>query len=200
MRRPNPAILLLSIVFLLSLPSTTLVAQDTDELYWIIHHMEPHPGMNHMFAHREETAAMPVHQVAVDEGSMLNWSLYWVQSSTDSEKDYTFVVVRAYRDLEHLNRYVAENAYQRAFPDGAPAFPEEQFHDLLREEIWKLGIHAAEGESGRPGRFAIVNYYDTKEDSETVGQMQATWAALHRARAEAGVISDWNAFDLVMPA
>lgn len=134
---------------------------------------------------------------------MLRWSLYWVASSTDPERKQRVVTVRMYRTLEDMDQSSVPGAFERAHPGERAAQvlpPLMRMRDIVHREIWEIVDDAAVGRTGLPGKFAIVDYFDTSPGADPLTMEREVWKPLHRARVDAGKITDWGVYQVLVPS
>lgn len=139
----------------------------------------------------------PMHQEAVNQGKMVNWTLYRVLYGDRSDCDH--YTVNAYRGLEQLN---ADRAFADLF---AIAHPGKNWDGAMkrtaaarthvRSELWVRidGVPAASH------RFAGVNQMYAKDGAAYVEFEQKTWKPVHQALVDGGHSAGWGLYELVSP-
>jgi hypothetical protein len=72
--------------------------------------------------------------------------------------------------------------------------------DIVRREIWEVEVEAVPGKSVHPGAWAILDFIKMKPEQDALRSEREDWNPVHKARVEAGVITNHAVYKLLVPA
>jgi len=180
------------------------LAQPERVVYLLVDYMKVPPGGAEEYVAMEQEIWKPVHQERMRRGLLTNWSLYDV-SYTTPDAPYSYVTLNVFEDFERLEMTPSEEIFAAAHPEADyEAMMERTMaaREIVHAEVWQLVDTAVSTtETGPPGRYLVVNFMDAPAGAgeEYLAAESDIWKPIHQRRIDAGEMSGWAIYSLVLP-
>ena len=173
------------------------------DIYLETAYMKVEPGGDGEYMELEEFWK-PIHQERINEGNILGWFLYSVESPSGSEVHHNYVVVTVYPSFEATRNSYPEGIWEKVHPGmeweeiGARTLAAR---DNVRGETWREIDRIPGTQEESPAPFLQVGYM--KVPMGGAGQyleLEELWKKIHETRIADGTLQNWGVYGLRFPA
>lgn len=179
----------LMLAVLICFASNIMYAQIT-----VVEYMKVKPGQDNTYLEVEE-AWSKIHQKSVDNGYILEWSLY-EKMFHGSEDEYDFFTINVYPDWA---------AYEKGYPDGY--FDQlgddimtktNESRSLVRAEVYRMVVGA---DNSKPSKFLNLIFMKVEQGNATayVDMESKYYKVYHEELIEVGGLNGWGIYQRIVP-
>ena len=167
-------------------------------------YMKVAPGKDAEYVRLEQQVFKALHQERVKNKEMVGWALYQVPFTGDREYDY--VTVNVYDNIAATEGTGFMQAFQRLHPGKEGTNLRAQTlatRTMVRTELWQLLDQTTPlgtaGDSGRPARYLVVNFMQSKAGGNYEAVEKDLWKPVHQELVKSGARVSWGFYGLMLP-
>ncbi len=160
----------------------------------VVEYMKVKPGQYSTYLEVEE-AWSKLHQKSVDNGYLIDWSLY-EKMFYGSEDEYDFMTVNVYPDWA---------TYEKGYPDGYYDQLGEEImtktsdsRSLVRAEVYTMVVGA---DNSKPAKFLNLLFMKVEQGNAAayVDMESKYWKVYQEGLIEAGGMNSWGIYQRIVP-